>query len=842
MDFGLSFVLFVASMLLSTVLNKKAADAAEDEAREQGMGHLITTKSSKATKPLIYGELRVGGNMVHAISTGDDKEFMHIIMDLGEGPIHGITREDGSCYTTTSTKFPRTNAPRVYLDDKLWTEYGTEAQDLVHIELFRGTADQSTCASLAAADSNWVDPKRHTAYLYIKLKYNFDVFLSRPDITAVVQGLEVLDPDAGTVAYSDNFALAAYDMLTRPSTRGGMGLDVWSGPVPATPRIQVASVEAARAYCETKGWTGGIIINKNNFFIDNLQMVLDCFRGDIVYSEGVFKFKFKDLAHETVAMELEESDIIEQNGSTTLAISPRNGAFTLPNAIRATYYNADKKYHEDDLVFPDAAAVASDGDYREVQFSLMGLNTLEKLKPMCGYLLERERWGHIGSMMTGDKVVELESNDLIQLTHSMPGWVGRTLRVQSLGYSPDQHITIEYVEEDASLYNKTYDTSALTYHTTTLPQPTDAVPSVVNLTLTEENYSTRQRTFTRLVLDFDAPSNYPWWHHAEIWLRIGSTGNWRYMTTSDTGYIMEGVEEGETYALRAISVNDWGIRQASEDAAVVSRAIEGYTSTNPSNITSASVSASGSVLTIVADPITDPNVIGYEVRLGDTWTTSTFLAMLLDRPEARIAGVKPGSHTVWVAAKNNAGLYSASPTSASITIPYPTSYTYYTTNTYDYDEATSIHSNTEQSSHDFGSGSVDALRGSHTGSLSGTWTSPTEDNGSIKRTLLYCEFLSDFSEGNKYWNSLIGSTEAISDVVPTGITWNQIWTEYYAPYFNVTLQYGDAAVDENEFEDFATSSIEIDCRYFRVVISLTDPENSANMYISPFDLTYATYE
>jgi hypothetical protein len=172
----------------------------------QARGHQINTKSNQAVIPLLYGEVRVGGIIVYESSSGADNNYYHMILVLGEGEIEGFTQVGG--------------VDELYLDGKLYTEYG----GTVYYELFKGTATQNVCATLQAACPEWNDPLRHTAYLYLRLLYDEDYYVQRPEATVGLKGLKVYSPLLDDIVYTDNPALMVLDLATRSTKRGGMGI------------------------------------------------------------------------------------------------------------------------------------------------------------------------------------------------------------------------------------------------------------------------------------------------------------------------------------------------------------------------------------------------------------------------------------------------------------------------------------------------------------------------------------------------------------------------------------------------------------------------------------------
>lgn len=801
------YIFFIAATLAYKIGSMIAASTRGDyqsKTQEPRRGQLVNTCDNRIPLPLIYGRTRVGINRVYAGLSGDDNKYLHIIGNICEGPILGFVQRDG--------------VDQLFLGDKLWNEYG----GLVYYELFTGTPDQEACATLHAAIPEWNEPKRYTAYIYVRLEYDQDTFSGIPDITLEIDGLIVYVPSTETQGFSRNSAPVARDFLTRSSKRGGMGY--------GTNRILAESVEDSEAYCEDKGWTCDLCLRDEATAIDLFQHILTTFRGVLIYSDSIFKLRYRDLDYETSVMDLTEDDIVEQGQSTLRIIQPN--IFDTPNAVRCRYPNIDKKYIEDDFVFSDPVAIAADGDYRERQIDMLGMTSQANVMKMANYFLERARVNKEASLIMGSRGMALEPNDPITLTHSRPGWDQKLFRVNSATVSYEGGVALKLEKEDPNFYNDTYDLTERSWHDTTLPDPSDfTLASVINVSHSEELYNYRGRSFTRWKIDFDRPAaaDFPWWDYADIYLKIGS-GDWKFMTKSGGNYQVDPVEEGVTYYCRIVSVSIWGTKQAFDDGYTVSKTIEGNGAA-PSNVTGFEVTASGNVVVFTANEVTDADVIGYEIRMGVSWAAGSFIGFNLS-PKFRATYVTPGEQTFWIAAKNNAGLYSVTPASDTATVPYPSNYDYKTE--WEWDYSTGTHSNTEKVTHD----ADDHLKCSHGSSvLTGTWQSPTYDFGEVKRIKIYGDFVSHFHEGSKSWAGIFPTTWEAK----AGLTWDYVLNTGYGGSLTAVLHYGESAWNENTINSFEAVAPEIDCRYIRVDITLTDPESDANMYNAPLNMTALTY-
>ena len=774
-------------------------------------GQLVNTCDNRIPLPLIYGRTRVGINRVYACTTGEDNKYLHLVGNICEGPVKGIYEIDG--------------VPQIFLGDKLYTEYG----DKFYYEFFRGTPDQSVCSTLATATAGeeepWNEPKHYTAYIYCRFEYDPDVFQGLPDITMVIEGMEVYNPTTGVTEYTRNPALHALDYMTRSSKRGGMQI--------GSSRIDTALIETAAAYCDTKGWTCDICLRDERSAIDHFQGILNTFRGDLIYSDSIFQLKYRDLNYESPVMDITENDVVEQGASTLRIEQP--SIFNTPNAVRCRYINEEKKYTFDDFILSDSDAIEADGDYREQVAEFPGILNSSNVAKMAAYLLERARLNKTASLVIGSRGMALEPHDLITLTHSWPGWDKKIMRVSGASISYDGNVALSLEEEYASFYDDDYEITPEMFYDTTLPDPRAAIPSVINVSHAEETYYYRGRTFTRWRINFDRPTleSYPFWDYAEIWVKIGEEGEWAFATKSQGDYVLDPVEEGETYYVNIVSVSIFGGKQAFGEGFQVSTTIQGM-SGRPSDVAWMTAVAHGDSVSIYAPELNEPDIFGYEVRMGAAFDGGVVVGFN-ETPNFRLSGVAPGTKTFWMKAKNNAGFYSENAVSAQVVVFYPSGYT--AKNTWTWDYSTGTHDNTEQ----YAYSGVDSLRCAHTDSvLEGTWTSPEYDLGSVKDVRIWGDFITGLQSTEGLWESVFSAGDLWGDRISEGQKWYQVFAPSTTGHLKATLHYGDTSGNlTNSIDRFEMFSPEVSARYVQVEITITDPALDVYTYVNELNMTAA---
>jgi hypothetical protein len=783
------------------------ASAAQTAKETSTRGQLINTSDSQVALPLIYGRQRVGINRVYMGVSGVQNELFHIVGTVCEGPIEGIAVIDG--------------VPQIYLNDKIYTEYGSAFSYV----FMNGTSTQNECG-LSAYVPQWSDNLRNTAYIWCTLLYDTEVYSSLPEITIVIDGLHVYQPALGYNDFTDNAALCARDFMTRRSCRGGMEL--------ASDRINDDAVAACAAYCTAKGWTANLCILENGAVIDNLQQVLSCFRGDVVYDGLKFIMKYIDLNYESSVMDIDEDDIVEVNGISSFSIVQPD-IFQTPNAIRIKYYNENKTYQIDDYVFADTDAIIADGDYREKEIYLRGVTSLEDAQKHANYNLERLRYNKTISFIMGSRGIALEPYDIIRVSVAVYGWSLKLFRVMEVTMSQDGHVAITAVEELASMYDDTYNPSTEDWHDTTLPSILDPIPSVGNVILTEEVYYYRNRSYTRLNVAFTAPTAavYPQWSYADVYVKIGSAGEWRFMTKAVSSYVLDPVEEGETYYICLVSCTAYGSKQAFADGATASKLIIGASGLPPTSLTSVSVAVTGNTVKVWTTPVSDPDIAFYEVRSGLTWAGGTLVGRSISGI-TYLPGVKPGSYTFWMNTCDTSGLYGETPRSTTCTVYQPISESL--ENEWTWDFSTGTDSNTEQVTHDPTGDNFNALKCSHTSDvLTGSWTSVEYDLSAIKTVRIEGDFLTHYHAGTATWANTLGSKTWAEWGADTK-TWSQLFNMDSAGSLSAVLYYGETSPPTNTVDISAVLSPTVSARYVKVVVTITDPVLDANLYLKDLNM------
>ena len=144
------------------------------------------------------------------------------------------------------------------------------------------------------------------------------------------------------------------------------------------------------------------------------------------------------------------------------------------------------------------------------------------------------------------------------------------------------------------------------------------------------------------------------------------------MTISRSDYVVDPVEEGQTYGVKIVSVSVFGVKENFDNARYLSKTIVGMI-TKPTSMDAITAVASGDGVSVFGNAVSDSDVVGYELRLGMSWSAAVIVGLYFD-PKVSFKGVRPATLTWWMNPKDNAGEYALDPVSAQCVVFYSANY------------------------------------------------------------------------------------------------------------------------------------------------------------------------
>ena len=595
-------------------------------------GLRLNTRSTQEIVRVVYGTCRVGGNDVW-MGTSNESHYLWIVQTLGEGECDSIAQVGV--------------VNQIWLGEKLASAFGIYAEYWFHPGASNEAVDPRLTQYFPAAADNY----RNTCYILWKLTFDRNYFQNLPQRTVLLKGKKLYDFRDTTTAWSDNPVLALYDYLTNDEY--GIGI--------ASTKIDATSWTAAANYCDVKGWELNMAVAQNKAAIDTVREICMHFRGSLVWYDDKYYLRYADLNEEASLMTLTDSHIVQaEDGRAEISVSEPS-RFNRPDAVRVRYVDADQNYVENDIVVGDETGVVK-------QLNLAGCTDREIAGILGVYNLER--W-QLDRTITGkfrDDCQQLEPHDVITFNSTALSIADQTMRVIQAEIQGDGLVGLTLQYEADALYNDTYDLDVEGVYTCTLPDPYDEPPSVRNVSVSEETYDYRLRTFTRLKVSFDPPLSYDWFDYVEVWQSFDDV-TYEHMFNSTSDFEIANVEEGQHYYLRLKVVNIWGAKQLDANDYKVNKLITGYAD-SPSSLASLEAVVNSNAVNLYSAKVADPDVELYEFRLGAAWASAIFLAALRS-PNLSLYGVKPGSHTFFANTLSNNGTYGATPRSATVSMKDP---------------------------------------------------------------------------------------------------------------------------------------------------------------------------
>ena len=212
-----------------------------------GAKALSNTPSNTAPIPVIYGERRIGGTPIYYQVTGDNNEYLHIVLLLCEGEIESIEQvylNDEPIFQTETREYTQyTSSVEANIAYLFAGDIKQKFKNVVRVNKHLGRTDQAADQDLInESGGKWTssDKLSGLAYLYVRLEADQDVFRNIPQITCDIKGKKVQDRrfvysvDAGSntwvagnqfvTRYSNNPANILLDYLT--NTIYGRGISI----------------------------------------------------------------------------------------------------------------------------------------------------------------------------------------------------------------------------------------------------------------------------------------------------------------------------------------------------------------------------------------------------------------------------------------------------------------------------------------------------------------------------------------------------------------------------------------------------------------------------------------
>jgi len=488
---------------------------------------------------------------------------------------------------------------------------------------------------------------KNVVLLYIKLIWKEGKWQGIPNITVLLKGKnDIYDPRDGQYKFTNNPALILLDYLT--SKRYGFGIDI--------NRIDLDSFIEVANYCDENNFVfDGIITDGRG--IDIIEHILNHFRGYLVYQNGKFKVKVKDLNIETPVAVITEDDIIEGTFQINMP-----DISEIPNVVKVNYINPELDYKVDNLLIEDIN-VSSIEERKEMEIELYGCNTLQA-KKLGTYYLERARLNLTISFVTSPEFFNLELGDLFYLDYESYGIKDKIFRIIELTPTSEGYCKITAIIEDINLYNHKIDVDIYNIDLTNIPNPFEPyiLDNIVLEEVLQKDKDGKLKNWLKIIFD----NNIPFIEQFEIWIKP-EDGNWyQYGIVKNSPVMIPDLVSPKTYYVKVVPVTIYGAKDfnanPTSSITLLGKLIP------PPDVQSITASFLGDRIQLQWTPVEDLDLDGYEVRLGDSWETGNVIVTRHKSTTLTVNIIKEGTYRFWVKAIDTCGNYSKNPADCEVIV------------------------------------------------------------------------------------------------------------------------------------------------------------------------------
>ena len=412
--FGLaatSFAGFAAAFALGAGLSMVSrALAPKPNLGAQMRGITQTSREPAGSRKIVYGKMRVGGQVVFISNSGDDNKYLHMAIAFAS---HEIQSYD-----------------EIWFNDKrVWTLSGGFQSDwgtYVTIDRKFGTDAQAASTDLVNANVLWTTNHKLSgiAYIAFRLEWDTDKFPQGvPNITAVLKGRKVYDPRTASTGWSQNPALCLRDYM----------LDDKYGLGEVTANIDSTAINAAANLCEEQVTldAGGTqdryrcngVIETGNQIRANIEQLLASMGGMLTYSGG--KYFIDGAEYKTPTLTFTEADVISDIQTQTK--QSRRGVY---NGVKGIFVSEEKNYKVLDYPPQISSTYATeDGDPIYLDMALPFVTNNTQAQRLAKIALLKSRQQVVINMTVNLKGLQVKIGDTINVTNDRLNYSSKVFQV-----------------------------------------------------------------------------------------------------------------------------------------------------------------------------------------------------------------------------------------------------------------------------------------------------------------------------------------------------------------------------------------------------------------------------
>jgi len=380
-------------------------------------GITTTTREPAGSRKIIYGRIRVGGQVVFITHGGADNKYLHMAIAFAS---HEIQAYDEIWFN----------------DKKIWQD-GTGPSDgfqdswgsYVLIDRKYGTPTQTASTQLIGASAQWgADHKLSgIAYIAFRLEWDQDKFPQGvPNITAVIRGKKIYDPRNQVTGFSQNPALCLRDYMISE-----YGLDELAANIDDTSIGNAADLCDEQVDLDDGGsqdrYQCNGVIDTNNQIKANIEQLLASMGGKLTYSGG--KYFVDGAEYKTPAHTFTEADVI-----TDIQTQTKQSRRGLYNGVKGIFVSEHDNYKVQDYPAQISSSYQTeDGDPIYLDMALPCVTNQTQAQRLAKIALLRSRQQTVMTMTVNLKGLQVKVGDTIKVTNERLGYDEKVFEV--LDYS-----------------------------------------------------------------------------------------------------------------------------------------------------------------------------------------------------------------------------------------------------------------------------------------------------------------------------------------------------------------------------------------------------------------------
>lgn len=621
-------------------------------------GPLDNTVSNELAVPVLYGQLKLAGNVIWQTEPGDTVKR---IIGLCEGLISSITDVRANDQVIDATNTPGSD----------YTAYlGTGTQN----------ADSRVPSTLRP------DLAMHNlAYIALTLTAGEKIKGGNPTITSVVQGLLVETWDGSqwitTKSYSRNPAACIRDFII--NTRYGLGMP--------KSNLNDATFGEIYDYCEQMVDipTGGqearyrldYVIDSQRPANDVLNDMLATFAGFLVYAGNKIKLRCEKI--ETITQYFGDGSTTKQNAT----FDPNNivkdsmswnfpSVDDRPNRIKIQWVDPSQNYVKvytqiDDRIDQDERSIVN-----PKEIALLGITRQTQASRMAKLYMAKTKYAAATvQLSTRLESIQCEIGDVVAITHQAAKYTRKLMRISDMQEGEDETIRLTLMEYNPSIYDDHQGAAILTSQQPSGPNLYAPLSDVTGLTLLEDNFKQKDGVFaTNILVSWTALPADQLLRLDRHLIQISQDGGTTYRDAAfasalKTSYRIPlgNVQTGTTFTIRVKTISDRGAESpgATDVVTIIGKR------TPPSDVGDFDVTFSYDHIAMTWSAIDDEDLFGYEIRAGNVnsiWETATIVTTETLGTKFDLFNFTRGAKKFFIKAIDNSANYSENAAQDSITI------------------------------------------------------------------------------------------------------------------------------------------------------------------------------